>query len=69
MSTKKCHVLKGRAISKANYGVLNSSNKKKITILSKEDIRDSEFRLFFGRIEETELQPSSQLEEEAPVKQ
>ena len=41
-------------MSKANYGFLNSSKKQlKLTILSKEDAQDSEFSLFFGKIEET----------------
>ena len=45
---------KGQKISKANYGFLNSPKKQtKLTILSKEDAQDSEFRSFFGRIEET----------------
>ena len=34
---------------KANYGFLNLP--KNEPILSKEDAQDSEFRLFFGRIE------------------
>ena len=45
---------KGQTISKVNYGILNSSTKQsKLTILSKEEAQDSEFRSFFGRIEET----------------
>ena len=49
-----CIFNKGQTISKANYGVLNSSKKRtKLTILSKEDAQDSEFRSFFGRIEDT----------------
>ena len=41
-------------ISKANYGFLNSPKKRtELTILSEEDPRDSEFPLFFGRIEDT----------------
>ena len=45
---------KGQKISKAIYGLLNSSKKRtKLTILIKEDAQDSEFRSFFGRIEET----------------
>ena len=45
---------KGQTISKLNYGVLNSSTKrKKLTILSGEDVQDSKFRSSFGRIEET----------------
>ena len=45
---------KGQTISKANYGVLNSPKKRtKLTILSKEEAQDSEFRSFFGRIEDT----------------
>ena len=44
--------IKGQNISKANYGFLNSPKKgTKLTILSKEDPQDSEFRSFFGRIE------------------
>ena len=45
---------KGQTISKANYGVLISSKKRtKLIILTREDAQDSEFRSFFGRIEET----------------
>ena len=45
---------KGQTISKANYGVLNSSKKRtKLTIMSTEDAQDSELRSFFGRIKET----------------
>ena len=45
---------KGEIISKANYGFLNSTKKRtKLTILSKEEAQDSEFRSFFWRIEET----------------
>ena len=45
---------KGQTVSKENYGVLNSSKKRmKITILNIFFIQDSEFRSFFGRIEET----------------
>ena len=42
-------------ISKASYCFLNSSKKlTKLTILSREDAQDSEFRsVFFGRIEDT----------------
>ena len=50
-------VTKGQKISKANYGVLNSSKKRTILTkypeLSREDAQYSEFRSFFGRIEET----------------
>ena len=42
---------KGQTISKANYAFLNSSIKQtKLTILSKEEAQDSEFRSLFGRI-------------------
>ena len=45
---------KGQTITKANYGFFNSSKKRtKLTILSREDAQDSEFRSFFGRIEDT----------------
>ena len=45
---------KGQTISKANYGFLNSSKETtKLTILIKKDAQDSEFCLFFGRIEDT----------------
>ena len=44
---------KGQTISKAISGLLNSSKKRtKLTILSKEDAQNSEFCLFFGRIED-----------------
>ena len=44
----------GQKMSKVNYGVLNSSKKQqKLTILSREDAQDSEFRSSFGRNEET----------------
>ena len=44
---------KGQTISKANYGALNFPKKRtKHTILSRKDAEDSEFRSFFGRIEE-----------------
>ena len=44
---------KGQKISKANYDILDSPKKEmKLTILIKEDPQDSEFRLFFGRIED-----------------
>ena len=43
----------GQTISKANYGVPNSSKKRtKLTILSRKDAKDSKFRSFFERIEE-----------------
>ena len=43
--------IKGQNISKANYGFLNSPKKgTKLTILSKEDPQDSEFRSFFGEL-------------------
>ena len=43
---------KGQTISKTNYVFFNSPKKRtKLTILSKEDSQDSEFCLFFGRIE------------------
>ena len=49
-----CNFAKGQTISKANYGFLNSSKKRtKLTILSKEDAKDSEFCSFFGRNEDT----------------
>ena len=39
---------------KSNYGTLNSSKKQtKLTILSREDAQDSEFRSFLGKIEKT----------------
>ena len=45
---------KGQTISRANYVFLNSPKKRtKLTILTKEDAQDSEFRSFFGRIEDT----------------
>ena len=46
---------KGQTISKANYGFLNSHKKteRKLTMLSKEEAQDSEFRSFFWRIEDT----------------
>ena len=45
---------KGRTISKVNYDFLNSPKKRtKLTILSKGDAQDSEFRSFFGRIKDT----------------
>jgi hypothetical protein len=44
---------KGQTISKENYGFLKSSKKRtKLTILSRKDAKDSEFRSFFGRIGE-----------------
>ena len=47
------YLSKGQKISKANHGVLNSPKKRtKLTILSREDAQDSEFRSFFGRIED-----------------
>ena len=40
--------------SRKKYGVLDSSKKRtKLTILSTEGAQDSEFRSFFGRIEDT----------------
>ena len=51
--TYQLALAKGRTISKANYGALNSPKKRtKLTILSKENSQDSEFGSFFGRIEE-----------------
>ena len=44
---------KGRTISKASYGVLNSTKKRTLlSILTREDAQDSKFRSFFRRIEE-----------------
>ena len=40
----------GQTILKANYGVLNSP--KNLNEMSREDAQDSDFRSFFGRIEE-----------------
>ena len=49
-----CHRHKGQTILKANYDFLNSPKKRtKLTILSKKEAQDSEFRSFFWRIEET----------------
>ena len=49
----KNRAAKGQTISKANYDFLNSPKKQtKLTKLSKEHVQDSEFRSFFGRIEE-----------------
>ena len=46
---------KGQPISRANYVFLNSPKKlTKLTILTKEDAQDSEFRSFFGRIKDTQ---------------
>ena len=50
----KIAAAKGQYISKAIYGLLNSSRRRtKLTILSIFFTQDSEFRSFFGRIEET----------------
>ena len=45
--------LKGQTISKPNYGFLNSPKKRTKLTMSKEEAQDSEFRLFFVRIENT----------------
>ena len=46
--------VKGQQISKANWGVLDSSKKRtKLTILSTFSTQDSELHSFFGRIEDT----------------
>ena len=51
--TYQLALAKGRTISKANYGAINSPKKRtKLTILTREDAQDSKFRSFFGRIEE-----------------
>ena len=45
---------KGQTISKANYGFLNFPKKRtKLTILSKEDVQNSEFCSFFAIVEKT----------------
>ena len=43
-------------IGKKKYGVLDSSKKQmKLTILSTEGAQDSEFRSFFGRIQDATI--------------
>ena len=45
---------KGKTISKTSNCFLNSPKKRtKLTILSKKEAQDSDFRSFFGRIEDT----------------
>ena len=48
------YTTKGQTISKENYDIINCFKKRtKLTIQSKEDPQESEFRSFFGRIEDT----------------
>ena len=45
---------KGQYILRAIFGLLNSPKKRwKLTFLSLFSTQDSEFRLFFGRVEDT----------------